>query len=198
MSCGRRIVFSLLQQSDLAPRVTQKPLGTAGADSGAGLTIPTSLQRKVPSFLCVTGTWALRWNSWVSNQGGLQQNHCFLNVYSIKWNLGQSSWFVILQFASFLWVLSNMSTSILFCTLRRIQFAYQVLFLSLFLFSLFPPLFPFHPDGMPFAWWVGRANEKHLYWGGSLPGIQQCACGLEESCLDMRYFCNCDADREEW
>uniref|UniRef100_A0A8C2TML5 Contactin associated protein family member 5 n=1 Tax=Coturnix japonica TaxID=93934 RepID=A0A8C2TML5_COTJA len=53
-------------------------------------------------------------------------------------------------------------------------------------------------DGMPFAWWVGRANEKHLYWGGSLPGIQQCACGLEESCLDMRYFCNCDADREEW
>ncbi|XP_015490502.1 contactin-associated protein-like 5 [Parus major] len=54
------------------------------------------------------------------------------------------------------------------------------------------------PNGMPFAWWVGRANEKHLYWGGSLPGIQQCACGLEESCLDMRYFCNCDADREEW
>ncbi|RMC18695.1 hypothetical protein DUI87_04591 [Hirundo rustica rustica] len=53
-------------------------------------------------------------------------------------------------------------------------------------------------DGVPFAWWVGRANEKHLYWGGSLPGIQQCACGLEESCLDMRYFCNCDADREEW
>uniref|UniRef100_A0A669PDA1 Contactin associated protein family member 5 n=1 Tax=Phasianus colchicus TaxID=9054 RepID=A0A669PDA1_PHACC len=54
------------------------------------------------------------------------------------------------------------------------------------------------PNGIPFAWWVGRANEKHLYWGGSLPGIQQCACGLEESCLDMRYFCNCDADREEW
>uniref|UniRef100_A0A674HSA9 Contactin associated protein family member 5 n=1 Tax=Taeniopygia guttata TaxID=59729 RepID=A0A674HSA9_TAEGU len=55
-----------------------------------------------------------------------------------------------------------------------------------------------HNYGVPFAWWVGRANEKHLYWGGSLPGIQQCACGLEESCLDMRYFCNCDADREEW
>uniref|UniRef100_A0A8D0HL23 Contactin associated protein family member 5 n=1 Tax=Sphenodon punctatus TaxID=8508 RepID=A0A8D0HL23_SPHPU len=54
------------------------------------------------------------------------------------------------------------------------------------------------PNGMPFAWWVGRGNEKHLYWGGSLPGIQQCACGLEESCVDIRYFCNCDADREEW
>ncbi|XP_074973829.1 contactin-associated protein-like 5 isoform X4 [Caretta caretta] len=54
------------------------------------------------------------------------------------------------------------------------------------------------PNGMPYVWWVGRANEKHPYWGGSLPGVQQCACGLEESCLDMRYFCNCDADKEEW
>ncbi|KAM3854177.1 contactin-associated protein-like 5 [Vipera latastei] len=54
------------------------------------------------------------------------------------------------------------------------------------------------PNGIPFVWWVGRANEKHPYWGGSIPGIQQCACGLEESCVDLRYFCNCDADREEW
>ncbi|XP_020661098.3 contactin-associated protein-like 5 [Pogona vitticeps] len=54
------------------------------------------------------------------------------------------------------------------------------------------------PNGMPFVWWVGRANEKHPYWGGSLPRVQQCACGLEESCLDLRYFCNCDADKEEW
>ncbi|KAM6466536.1 contactin-associated protein-like 5 [Liasis olivaceus] len=54
------------------------------------------------------------------------------------------------------------------------------------------------PNGIPFVWWVGHANEKHPYWGGSLPGIQQCACGLEESCIDLRYFCNCDADKEEW
>ncbi|XP_060117889.1 contactin-associated protein-like 5 [Heteronotia binoei] len=54
------------------------------------------------------------------------------------------------------------------------------------------------PNGMPFVWWVGRASEKHPYWGGSPPGVQQCACGLEESCLDLRYFCNCDADKEEW
>ncbi|XP_053114143.1 contactin-associated protein-like 5 isoform X2 [Hemicordylus capensis] len=53
-------------------------------------------------------------------------------------------------------------------------------------------------DGMPFVWWVGHGNEKHPYWGGSHPGVQQCACGLEESCLDLRYFCNCDADKEEW
>ncbi|XP_029461074.1 contactin-associated protein-like 5 [Rhinatrema bivittatum] len=54
------------------------------------------------------------------------------------------------------------------------------------------------PNGAPFTWWFGRANEKHTYWGGSIPGVQQCACGLEESCLDMRHFCNCDADRNEW
>ncbi|KYO18229.1 contactin-associated protein-like 2 isoform B [Alligator mississippiensis] len=64
--------------------------------------------------------------------------------------------------------------------------------------SLVFPSPTFHPDGIPFAWWVGRANMKHFYWGGSLPEVQQCACGLEESCLDMRYFCNCDADKEEW
>uniref|UniRef100_A0A8C6GZA2 Contactin associated protein-like 5C n=1 Tax=Mus spicilegus TaxID=10103 RepID=A0A8C6GZA2_MUSSI len=54
------------------------------------------------------------------------------------------------------------------------------------------------PDGVPFTWWIGRSNEKHPYWGGSLPGVQQCGCGLEESCLDIRHFCNCDADTDEW
>ncbi|MBN3304064.1 CNTP5 protein, partial [Amia calva] len=53
-------------------------------------------------------------------------------------------------------------------------------------------------DGTPFSWWVGRSGERHTYWGGSLPGIQQCSCNLEENCIDMNYFCNCDADREEW
>ncbi|MEJ1269970.1 contactin associated protein-like 5A [Cricetulus griseus] len=53
-------------------------------------------------------------------------------------------------------------------------------------------------DGAPFTWWIGRSNEKHPYWGGSVPGVQQCGCGLEESCLDIRHFCNCDADTEEW
>ncbi|XP_075385400.1 contactin-associated protein-like 5 isoform X1 [Tenrec ecaudatus] len=54
------------------------------------------------------------------------------------------------------------------------------------------------PDGTPFTWWVGRSNEKHPYWGGSLPGVQQCGCGLDESCLDIQYFCNCDAGKDEW
>uniref|UniRef100_A0A8C6HZK8 Contactin associated protein-like 5B n=1 Tax=Mus spicilegus TaxID=10103 RepID=A0A8C6HZK8_MUSSI len=41
------------------------------------------------------------------------------------------------------------------------------------------------PDGAPFAWWIGRSNERHTYWGGYFPGVQQCGCGLEESCLEM-------------
>uniref|UniRef100_A0A8C4T9N3 Contactin-associated protein-like 5 n=1 Tax=Erpetoichthys calabaricus TaxID=27687 RepID=A0A8C4T9N3_ERPCA len=53
-------------------------------------------------------------------------------------------------------------------------------------------------DGSPFSWWIGRTSEKQTYWSGSSPGILQCECGLEENCMDMNYFCNCDADREEW
>uniref|UniRef100_A0A8C0ULA0 Contactin-associated protein-like 4 n=2 Tax=Cyanistes caeruleus TaxID=156563 RepID=A0A8C0ULA0_CYACU len=53
-------------------------------------------------------------------------------------------------------------------------------------------------DGMPLSWWIGRTNETHTYWGGSLPAVQKCACGLEGSCIDSQHYCNCDADRDEW
>ncbi|KAF4020436.1 hypothetical protein G4228_012260 [Cervus hanglu yarkandensis] len=58
--------------------------------------------------------------------------------------------------------------------------------------------FPFLADGSPYTWWVGKANEKHYYWGGSGPGIQKCACGIERNCTDPRYYCNCDADYKQW
>uniref|UniRef100_A0A672KQF6 Contactin-associated protein-like 2 n=1 Tax=Sinocyclocheilus grahami TaxID=75366 RepID=A0A672KQF6_SINGR len=54
------------------------------------------------------------------------------------------------------------------------------------------------PDGSPSTWWVGRGNEKHFYWGGSGPGVQKCACGIERNCTDARYYCNCDADLRQW
>ncbi|XP_060899803.1 contactin-associated protein-like 2 [Labrus mixtus] len=54
------------------------------------------------------------------------------------------------------------------------------------------------PEGVPFTWWVGRANERHFYWGGSGPGIQKCSCGIEHNCTDPKYFCNCDADQRSW
>uniref|UniRef100_A0A669BCU8 Contactin associated protein 2 n=1 Tax=Oreochromis niloticus TaxID=8128 RepID=A0A669BCU8_ORENI len=54
------------------------------------------------------------------------------------------------------------------------------------------------PDGTPYTWWVGRGNEKHFYWGGSGPGIQKCACGIDRNCTDPKYDCNCDADVKQW
>ncbi|KAB0363024.1 hypothetical protein FD754_007180, partial [Muntiacus muntjak] len=53
-------------------------------------------------------------------------------------------------------------------------------------------------DGTPVSWWVGRTNETHTYWGGSQPDAQKCTCGLEGDCIDSQYYCNCDADRNEW
>ena len=58
--------------------------------------------------------------------------------------------------------------------------------------------FSFLVDGSPYTWWVGKANEKHYYWGGSGPGIQKCACGIERNCTDPKYYCNCDADYKQW
>ncbi|OCT74267.1 hypothetical protein XELAEV_18033226mg [Xenopus laevis] len=54
------------------------------------------------------------------------------------------------------------------------------------------------PDGNPYTWWVGKGNEKHHYWGGSSPGIQKCACGIERNCSDSKFYCNCDADQRQW
>ena len=53
-------------------------------------------------------------------------------------------------------------------------------------------------DGTPVSWWVGRTNETHTYWGGSQPDAQKCTCGLEGNCIDSQYYCNCDADRNQW
>ncbi|TSM60558.1 Contactin-associated protein like 5-2 [Bagarius yarrelli] len=53
-------------------------------------------------------------------------------------------------------------------------------------------------DGAPLSWWLERGGEKRTYWGGLLPGVQHCACSLEENCIDMNFFCNCDADRNSW
>ncbi|XP_037653106.1 contactin-associated protein-like 3 [Choloepus didactylus] len=55
-----------------------------------------------------------------------------------------------------------------------------------------------HVDGTPLSWWLGGTNETHTYWGGSLPDAQKCTCGLEGTCTESRYYCNCDADRSEW
>ncbi|KAM9657563.1 contactin-associated protein 1 isoform 6-T6 [Morphnus guianensis] len=57
---------------------------------------------------------------------------------------------------------------------------------------------PVPTAGLPFSFWMGRHDERHYYWGGSRPGIQRCACGLDKNCADPKYFCNCDADHALW
>uniref|UniRef100_A0A667WNY4 Contactin associated protein like 3 n=1 Tax=Myripristis murdjan TaxID=586833 RepID=A0A667WNY4_9TELE len=56
------------------------------------------------------------------------------------------------------------------------------------------------PEGSPLSWWVGGpgAGRVQTYWGGAPPGSQQCACGLQENCIDPKHYCNCDADHTEW
>ncbi|KAM9508714.1 contactin-associated protein-like 4 isoform 2-T2 [Guaruba guarouba] len=51
---------------------------------------------------------------------------------------------------------------------------------------------------MPLSWWIGRNNETQTYWGGSLPAVRKCTCGLEGNCIDSQHYCNCDSDRDEW
>uniref|UniRef100_A0A3B5BNK5 Contactin-associated protein-like 4 n=1 Tax=Stegastes partitus TaxID=144197 RepID=A0A3B5BNK5_9TELE len=55
-------------------------------------------------------------------------------------------------------------------------------------------------EGSPFSWWVGGpgSGQVQMYWGGALPGSRQCACGLQDSCLDPSHYCNCDADYDQW
>ncbi|XP_043107209.1 contactin-associated protein-like 5 isoform X2 [Puntigrus tetrazona] len=53
-------------------------------------------------------------------------------------------------------------------------------------------------DGTPLSWWLDRDGVKRTYWGGFLPGVQQCSCSLDGNCRDMNYFCNCDSDQDTW
>ncbi|XP_060890497.1 contactin-associated protein-like 4 [Labrus mixtus] len=56
------------------------------------------------------------------------------------------------------------------------------------------------PEGAPFSWWVGGPDpgQVQTYWGGALPDSRQCACGLQDNCLDPNHYCNCDADHDQW
>ena len=49
-----------------------------------------------------------------------------------------------------------------------------------------------------YDWWVSRDSAKMTYWGGASPGSGKCACGMTNSCADVRYGCNCDALGDVW
>ena len=44
------------------------------------------------------------------------------------------------------------------------------------------------------GWWVSRDYSKMTYWGGASPGSGKCACGMNNTCADPQYDCNCDAN----
>lgn len=53
-------------------------------------------------------------------------------------------------------------------------------------------------DGSPLSWWLDREGERRSYWGGFVPGAEQCSCNLEDNCSDRDYLCTCDADTDKW
>ena len=48
------------------------------------------------------------------------------------------------------------------------------------------------------AWWVSRDSIDMNYWGGAPAGSDKCACGIDNSCAEPEYHCNCDANDSEW
>ena len=48
------------------------------------------------------------------------------------------------------------------------------------------------------AWWVSRDSIDMHYWGGAPAGSGKCACGIDDSCVEPEYHCNCDANNDEW
>lgn len=53
-------------------------------------------------------------------------------------------------------------------------------------------------DGRPFGYWIGRNNESHYYWGGTFREVQKCGCFINQTCIDPKFQCNCDADYRQW
>uniref|UniRef100_A0A7N6F6F4 Contactin associated protein 1 n=1 Tax=Anabas testudineus TaxID=64144 RepID=A0A7N6F6F4_ANATE len=54
------------------------------------------------------------------------------------------------------------------------------------------------PNGRPFGYWIGRNNETHYYWGGTFREVQKCGCSINQTCIDPKFQCNCDADYRQW
>ena len=50
-------------------------------------------------------------------------------------------------------------------------------------------------DGM--AWWVSRVSTDMKYWDGS-SASGKCACGMNNSCANPSYGCNCDKNDNVW
>ena len=48
------------------------------------------------------------------------------------------------------------------------------------------------------AWWVSRDSTKMKNWGGASSSSGKCACGMNNTCADPKYDCNCDKNDRVW
>ena len=53
-------------------------------------------------------------------------------------------------------------------------------------------------NGNMYGWWVSRDGEKMKYWGGVDSVDYKCACGLNNTCANINFGCNCDANDNTW
>ena len=94
------------------------------------------------------------------------------------------------------------TTHVTFTTLARVHLSWLVSPLSLHTASNLSNNYEcyhsmlFREGG--YAWWVSRDSTKMTYWGGASPGSGKCACGMNNSCADPSYGCNCDANDNVW
>ncbi|VDP99782.1 unnamed protein product [Trichobilharzia regenti] len=49
-------------------------------------------------------------------------------------------------------------------------------------------------ENRAWGWWVSQEGRPQFYWGGGVPGLQKCACGVEGTCTGDSLTCNCDSD----
>ncbi|TGZ36839.1 hypothetical protein CRM22_011389 [Opisthorchis felineus] len=49
-------------------------------------------------------------------------------------------------------------------------------------------------ENRAWGWWVSRKGQPQFYWGGGVPGLQKCACGVDGTCSGDSVTCNCDSD----
>ena len=49
-----------------------------------------------------------------------------------------------------------------------------------------------------YGWWVSRDGEEMKYWGGVGSIDYKCACGLNHTCANPQYGCNCDKLDQQW
>ena len=53
-------------------------------------------------------------------------------------------------------------------------------------------------NGNMYGWWVSRDGEKMKYWGGVDSVDYKCACGLNNTCANINFGCNCDKSNNRW